>query len=147
MEVRNMRTLPTLWDEKYLKTTMNVDVVNEAIEICDEGISKLNEIHDICIKRKEELSKLTYKYLLRLFYTYAYESGPYYHPAEYNVVLLKIPILDGVGGTSRIIESSNSGTYTSARLQFNEINRRYKRLHPQLSDEVPDELKHTRGDL
>lgn len=142
-----MLQLPSLWDEKYLKTTMNVDVVNEVMEICDDGILHLNKMREICVKRKEDLSKLTYKYWLRLFYTPAYESGPYYHPEEYNVVLLKIPILNDTAGNPHIVESSDSGTYTSARLQFNELKRRYKRFKPSLSDEVPDELKHTPGDL
>lgn len=126
---------------------MNVNVVNEAIEICDDGISHLNKIRAICVKRLEDLSKLTYKYWLRLFYTSAYESGPYYHPQEYTVVLLKIPILDGYAGNPHIVESSDSSNYAAARLQFNELKRRYKRFKPELSDEVPDELKHTPGDL
>lgn len=142
-----MLELPKLWDEKFLRTNMNINTINEAIDICNDGIAHLEKMRDICNIRKSELSGLKYAYILRMYYSPAYESGPYYHQGYYRVVMFKIPILNGVYGEMCSIESSDSSNYSAARLQFNELAKKYKRFNPKLFDDVPDEFKHTIGDL
>lgn len=141
------RVIPDFWDEKYLSETMSRDVLESTIEMCNIDIPYLENLKEICGHRLLELSKLKYKYVIRLFYSPAFNGDYCYEPPFYRVIVLKYPVLNNTRGEPYVKNESNHTSYGSALVEFNTLKKRYKKFNPQLSDEVPDELKHTRGDL
>lgn len=139
--------IPPHWTEEYINEHMDIFSLKSVIEECDRDIKHLEKFKGLCENRLSELSNLKYKYMLRIFYVNQWESGPYYHPGAYNVVMLKIPVLGNVAGKAHILKSFECSTYEKALEEFNGLRKKYKKFNPIISDELPDNLKHSPGDL
>ncbi len=136
------------WNERKISKITNIEQLETFSTRIDEDIEELKQLKKHTLNRIDTLKKANWKYFLRMFYVEPHRTEYGDQMGYYGVVLLYIPIIDGVVGDSiRIDRREKTYFYSSALKDFNELKEKYKNLDLILVNEVPDEMKHEHGDL